>query len=322
MEYLRIGDFAKIVGVNIKTIRFYEEKELINPAYVDRYTGYRYYDKNNIKRILEVLMFKEFGFSLKEIKNINSDSLISKTQSLKEKIIKIQDSIKVLESIIKKDDVMYKVFINDDDVIGKWERIKDENDFPFDEIYFLPNGKPYWVFEWTKGYLKISEEYHPYEINGDILKLSVVDINGHVGKVISYGRIDRKLYSINDIRVKDDLTYEFNIDEEAVGIWKAIKFIINDSPYEKRFNGNDIELFLKRLILKTDGSVIEEFSNGNMIIYERWTKGKIIDNKHSFTCSHYYIKTLNGEKQLHVEWKSGDYQFGKRIPGEYVLVKE
>ena len=29
MKYLRIGDFSNIVGVSVKTIRFYEEKGLI-----------------------------------------------------------------------------------------------------------------------------------------------------------------------------------------------------------------------------------------------------------------------------------------------------
>ena len=52
MKYLRIGDFSNIVGISIKTIRFYEEKGLIKPAYIDKYTGYRYYDENNKEQLL------------------------------------------------------------------------------------------------------------------------------------------------------------------------------------------------------------------------------------------------------------------------------
>ena len=60
MKYLRIGDFSNVVGISVKTIRFYEEKELIKPAYIDKYTGYRYYDEKNIE---QVLMQKKYKFS-------------------------------------------------------------------------------------------------------------------------------------------------------------------------------------------------------------------------------------------------------------------
>ena len=33
---IKIGDFAKIFDVSIKTIRFYEEKGLIVPSFIDR----------------------------------------------------------------------------------------------------------------------------------------------------------------------------------------------------------------------------------------------------------------------------------------------
>lgn len=39
---IKIGDFAKIFNISIKTVRFYEEKGLITPAFVDIYSGYRY----------------------------------------------------------------------------------------------------------------------------------------------------------------------------------------------------------------------------------------------------------------------------------------
>ena len=76
MKYLRIGDFSNIVGVSVKTIRFYEEKGLIKPAYIDKYTGYRYYDEKNIEQILMILQYKNMGFTLEEIKNINHNLLV------------------------------------------------------------------------------------------------------------------------------------------------------------------------------------------------------------------------------------------------------
>ncbi len=62
-------------------------------------------------------------------------------------------------------------FVNDEKAIGKWvyadtidsiaefnpyQIKKTINEDGFDEIYFLPDGKGYWIFEgWTKGYLAI-----------------------------------------------------------------------------------------------------------------------------------------------------------------------
>ena len=47
---IKIGDFAKLFNVSINTVRFYEEKGLLTPAYIDIYNGYRYFDENNIEQ--------------------------------------------------------------------------------------------------------------------------------------------------------------------------------------------------------------------------------------------------------------------------------
>ena len=60
-------------------------------------------------------------------------------------------------------------FVNDEAVIGKWENIGwientdgtelaglNKNSGEFNDLYFLPDGEPYWIFEgWTKGIILI-----------------------------------------------------------------------------------------------------------------------------------------------------------------------
>lgn len=46
---IKIGVFSKMFNVPINKVRFYEEKGLITPVYIDRYTGYRYFDDENIR---------------------------------------------------------------------------------------------------------------------------------------------------------------------------------------------------------------------------------------------------------------------------------
>lgn len=90
---IKIGDFAKIFNVSIKTIRFYEEKGLIVPSFIDVYSGYRYFDDYNIKEMSKILYLKEKGLSLEEIKNFNDDNIDCKINEYEEKIKHLRQNI-------------------------------------------------------------------------------------------------------------------------------------------------------------------------------------------------------------------------------------
>ncbi len=47
MEY-RIGDFAIITRLTVKTLRYYHEEELLKPSRIALDTGYRYYNSDLI----------------------------------------------------------------------------------------------------------------------------------------------------------------------------------------------------------------------------------------------------------------------------------
>lgn len=72
---LRIGDFSRLSQVSVKTLRFYDEIDLLKPSYVDRVTGYRYYAAGLLSRLNRIVIFKELGFSLDEITLLLQDSL-------------------------------------------------------------------------------------------------------------------------------------------------------------------------------------------------------------------------------------------------------
>jgi DNA-binding transcriptional MerR regulator/DNA gyrase inhibitor GyrI len=65
-----IGEFSRITGLSVKTLRFYHEKEVLVPSCVDSGSGYRYYDLNNIEKARIITHFRELEFSLREIKDI------------------------------------------------------------------------------------------------------------------------------------------------------------------------------------------------------------------------------------------------------------
>lgn len=65
-----IGEFSKISGLPIKTLRFYHEKGLLVPATVDPDSGYRYYDHANVEKAQIIVALRRFEFSLEQIQQI------------------------------------------------------------------------------------------------------------------------------------------------------------------------------------------------------------------------------------------------------------
>jgi DNA-binding transcriptional MerR regulator len=64
---LRIGAFARVSGVSVKALRFYDSIALLRPAHVDCATGYRSYDAAQIAVARRITALKALGFSLDEI---------------------------------------------------------------------------------------------------------------------------------------------------------------------------------------------------------------------------------------------------------------
>ena len=132
---LKIGEFAKLFNVTIKTIRFYEEKELLQPCYIDKYSGYRYYNEENIKQMNEILYLKKLGFSLEEIKKYDEKLVKNKIEEYQEKIIQYTSNINILKDIdntspkgeeVKKTKKKFKFngyYKKDYIIIGFWKTI-------------------------------------------------------------------------------------------------------------------------------------------------------------------------------------------------------
>ncbi len=62
-----IRDFAKLTGVSIRTLHYYDEIGLLKPSIVDEQNGYRFYDEENLERMQEILFYRELDFPLKSI---------------------------------------------------------------------------------------------------------------------------------------------------------------------------------------------------------------------------------------------------------------
>ena len=64
-----ISQVAKLTGVSIRTLQYYDEIGLLKPSQLTA-AGYRMYDDDALQTLQQILFFKELGFPLKEIKEI------------------------------------------------------------------------------------------------------------------------------------------------------------------------------------------------------------------------------------------------------------
>lgn len=66
---LSIGKLAKLAGVRIDTVRYYERNDLLSPS-ARLQSGYRRYGELELARLRFIRKAQKLGFSLKEIKSL------------------------------------------------------------------------------------------------------------------------------------------------------------------------------------------------------------------------------------------------------------
>lgn len=64
-----VKKLSELSGVTVRTLHFYEEAGLLNPAYYGS-NGYRYYEEKELLQLQQILFFKELGFTLKQIQKV------------------------------------------------------------------------------------------------------------------------------------------------------------------------------------------------------------------------------------------------------------
>lgn len=106
----RIGMFANLNHVTIKTLRYYDEQDLLKPTYVDEENGYRYYSASQIADLHRILALRNMGFSIEDIHCIvngeeEKDLLQRKKQEILKDIAALTAKLAEVESYLAKDKI-------------------------------------------------------------------------------------------------------------------------------------------------------------------------------------------------------------------------
>ena len=79
---MTVNEFAKLSGISVRTVHYYDRIGLLKPAFINELNGYRFYDETSVQRIQEILFYRELDFPLKSIEEILSFPLYNSIKSL------------------------------------------------------------------------------------------------------------------------------------------------------------------------------------------------------------------------------------------------
>lgn len=94
-----VKEMSNITGVSVRTLHYYDEIGLLSPTFVGE-NGYRFYDDDKIRRLQEILLFKELKFPLKTIKTIMDSPSYDRNQALTDQINWLELKKQHLEAVI------------------------------------------------------------------------------------------------------------------------------------------------------------------------------------------------------------------------------
>ena len=71
--YYSSGEFARMAQVSVRTIRFYDKRNILKPSYTTP-AGARFYTDSDFVKLQQILLLKYLGFSLDEIQTMTIDN--------------------------------------------------------------------------------------------------------------------------------------------------------------------------------------------------------------------------------------------------------
>lgn len=164
-KYYTAGEIARIAGVSLRTIRYYDTKGLLPPVSHSE-SGYRYYDKRSLALLQRIMMLKYMGFSLEQIQQLiaaqeadalDQEAILAQQKSLllerKEHLEQLISTIELAQHSAEEDkwQVMVRclnLLTNDEKVLEQYRNPDNLNRRINIHTYSTsPQGWMEWVYE-------------------------------------------------------------------------------------------------------------------------------------------------------------------------------
>ena len=93
----RIEEVSKLSGISKRALQYYDDEGLLRAKRSKE--NYRLYDENDMKKLWEILWYKEMGFQLREIKEIFAVPKKERNLYLEQRMKVIEGEIQNLEEM-------------------------------------------------------------------------------------------------------------------------------------------------------------------------------------------------------------------------------
>ena len=95
-----VGETAQIAKVSVRTLHHYDEIGLLAPS-ARSDSGYRLYGPTDLERLHQVLLFRELGFALEDIRRIMLDPGFDRTEALRAQRALLAEKARRTEAMLK-----------------------------------------------------------------------------------------------------------------------------------------------------------------------------------------------------------------------------
>lgn len=96
---MNISSVAKLTGVTVRTLHYYDEIGLLKPSEVTE-AGYRIYSDTDLEVLQQILFFRELDFSLEDIRKIMQNPAYEKESALRRQKVLLLQKRSRLDSLI------------------------------------------------------------------------------------------------------------------------------------------------------------------------------------------------------------------------------
>ena len=94
-----VNEISKITGVSVRTLHHYDSIGLLKPTKVTE-AGYRLYDDTALKRLQQILLFRELEFPLKDIRDILESPRFDRAKALEQQIALLELKKEHIENLL------------------------------------------------------------------------------------------------------------------------------------------------------------------------------------------------------------------------------
>ncbi|GIP50038.1 Nodulation protein NolA [compost metagenome] len=98
-RYWKVGDLAKLTGLTVRTLRFYDQIGLLSPLAATE-SGHRLYDDEDLSRLFRIVSLKELGLSLDEVKAALTGREIDPLEVVNLQIERVQEQIRRQQKLL------------------------------------------------------------------------------------------------------------------------------------------------------------------------------------------------------------------------------